>query len=92
MKTKLERINERLIELRDQAHDDELTDELDNAILHVEAAVDRIVQMEEEEDEENLSGWERASAIALADELLNAIAQSSQYEDLENCSPDNDPD
>lgn len=52
MKTKLERINERLIELRDQAHDDELSDEIDNAVLHVEAAIDRIVQMEEEEEEE----------------------------------------
>lgn len=50
MQSKLERINERLIELREKAHDDELEEELDNAILHVEAAIDRLVQMEEEED------------------------------------------
>jgi hypothetical protein len=72
MKAKLERINERLIELRDQAHDDELSDEIDNAILHVEAAIDRIVQMEEEE-EGHLSETERRAAIALADELLDAM-------------------
>lgn len=73
MKAKLERINERLIELRDQAHDDELSDEIDNAILHVEAAIDRIVQMEEEEEEGHLSETERRAAIALADELLDAM-------------------
>lgn len=73
MKAKLERINERLIELRDQAHDDELSDEIDNAILHVEAAIDRIVQIEEEEEEGHLSETERRAAIALADELLDAM-------------------
>lgn len=73
MKAKLERINERLIELRDQAHDDELSDEIDNAILHIEAAIDRIVQMEEEEEEGHLSETERRAAIALADELLDAM-------------------
>jgi hypothetical protein len=50
MKTKLTRINEHLIELRDIAHDDELEDEIDNAILHLEAALDRLVQMEEEDE------------------------------------------
>jgi|GEM_PF-3597048 len=51
MKTKLERLIERVVALRDAAHDDELSDELDNAILHLEAASDRLVQMEEEEEE-----------------------------------------
>jgi len=73
MKAKLERINERLIELRDQAHDDELSDEIDNAILHTEAAIDRLVQIEEEEEEGHLSETERRAAIALADELLDAM-------------------
>ncbi|MEP0910878.1 hypothetical protein NDI45_08105 [Leptolyngbya sp. GB1-A1] len=53
MKTKLERINDRLVELRDQAHDDELADELDSASIHLEAAIDRLIQLEEEEEEED---------------------------------------
>jgi IMP cyclohydrolase len=51
MKTKLQRVIERVIEMRDAAHDDEFTDELDNALLHLDAASDRLIAMEEEEDE-----------------------------------------
>lgn len=50
MKTKLTRLIERLIELCDRAQDDEVTDELDNALIHLETASDRLVQMDEEED------------------------------------------
>jgi len=50
MQTKLARLIERVIQLRDAAEDDELSDELDNAIIHLEAASDRLVQMEEEDD------------------------------------------
>lgn len=52
MKTKLERITKRLISLRDEAQDDDVIDEIDNAIIHLEAASDRLVQMDEEEDPE----------------------------------------
>lgn len=52
MKTKLERLIESVTEMRDAAHDDEFSDELDNAILHLEAASDRLVQIEEEEEED----------------------------------------
>jgi len=51
MQTKIARLIERVISLRDAAKDDELSDELDNAIIHLEAASDRLVQMEEEEDD-----------------------------------------
>lgn len=50
MKRKIERLTEKLIELRDQAHDDEVIDELDNAILHLECASDRLIAIEEDED------------------------------------------
>ena len=53
MKTKLQRVIERVIEMRDAAHDDEFTDELDNALLHLEFASDRLIAMEEEEDSDN---------------------------------------
>lgn len=52
MKTKLARLIERVIEMRDQAHDDEFVDELDNALIHLDAASDRLIAMEEEEDDE----------------------------------------
>lgn len=52
MKRKLERLTERLIELRDKAHDDEFIDELDNALIHLEAASDRLVAIDEDEGEE----------------------------------------
>lgn len=51
MKKQLQRIYDQLIVLRDQSHDDEVTDELDNTLLHLESAIDRLVQMDEEEDE-----------------------------------------
>lgn len=91
MKVKLERIIERLTELRDQANDDELMDEIDNALIHLDAASDRLIQMEEEEEEDDESldedddededepincPWEKASAIALADELIAACEES----------------
>ena len=50
MKTKLQRVIERVTEMRDQAHDDEFTDELDNALLHLDAASDRLIAMEGEAD------------------------------------------
>jgi hypothetical protein len=50
MKNILERIQERLIELRDRATDDEVSDELDNALLHLEAAIDRLIQIDEESE------------------------------------------
>jgi hypothetical protein len=57
MKTKLERLIETCVELRDQAHDDELSDELDSAIIHLEAASDRLVHLEEEEAEDGGKDW-----------------------------------
>ena len=72
MKTKLNRIIERLTQLRDEAHDDELSDEIDNAIIHLDAAHDRLVQMEEEE-EDRLSPIEREAAIQFSDELLSRL-------------------
>lgn len=53
MKAKLERLTNRLIELRDQAHDDEFIDELDNALIHLEAASDRLVAIEEDESDDD---------------------------------------
>lgn len=53
MKTKLERLIETVVEMRDAAHDDEFSDELDNAILHLEAASDRLIQMDEEAEEDD---------------------------------------
>lgn len=50
MKTQLQRIIDRLCELCDQAEDDELRDELDNAVIHLEAASDRLIALEEAED------------------------------------------
>jgi hypothetical protein len=60
MKTRLEVITQLVQRLRDQAsqsvsrraNDDELMDELDNALLHLEAASDRLIAMDEEVDEE----------------------------------------
>lgn len=80
MKTKLERINERLIELRDQSNDDELTDEIDNAILHIEAAVDRIVQMEEEELDALADQAEAENDAMVAEQEIEA-AQLWESED-----------
>jgi hypothetical protein len=54
MKTKLERLTNKLIELRDQAHDDEFVDELDNALIHLNAASDRLVAIDEEEDDDDI--------------------------------------
>jgi len=53
MQSKLEKLIEKVVELRDTAHDDELSDELDNAILHLEAASDRLVQMTEEQEDDD---------------------------------------
>lgn len=53
METKLQRIHERLCDLRDEAHDDELSDELDSALLHLDAAIDRLTQLSEEEDDDD---------------------------------------
>jgi IMP cyclohydrolase len=53
MKAKLERIIERLTELRDQTHDDEVSDEIDSALIHLDAASNRLIQMDEELDDEN---------------------------------------
>jgi hypothetical protein len=41
------------IKLQDAAHDGELIDEISNAIIHLDAAHDRLVQMEEELDNED---------------------------------------
>jgi hypothetical protein len=79
MKTKLERIIEQLKDLHNRANDDELADELDNALIHLDAASEacappsggRLIAMEEEEDE--LDPIEREAAIALADDLLDAL-------------------
>ena len=73
MKNKLNQIRERLIQLQDEALDDELIDEIGNAIIHIDAAHDRIVHLLEEEYEDE-------------DE------ETDSYEDLEQCSPENDPD
>lgn len=51
MKTRLEVVTQLVERLRDQANDDELMDELDNALLHLEAASDRLIAMDEENDE-----------------------------------------
>ena len=53
MKTRLERLIEKITRLRDHAEDDEFRDELDNALIHLDAASDRLVAMDEEEDEES---------------------------------------
>jgi hypothetical protein len=53
MKAKLDRLTNKLIELRDQAHDDEFIDELDNALIHLEAASDRLIAIEEDEGSED---------------------------------------
>jgi glycogen debranching enzyme len=50
MKAKLNRIIQSLIELRDREHDDEVSDEIDNALIHLDAASDRLIQMDEEDD------------------------------------------
>ena len=52
---------ERAIELRDVAHDDELTDELDNAVTHLEYASDRLIAMEEEEWDDEADEDDEAS-------------------------------
>jgi hypothetical protein len=52
MKNRLDHVIELVQRLRDDAHDDELTDELDNALLHLDAAHDRLVAMDEEEDDD----------------------------------------
>lgn len=84
MKTKLNRIIERLKQLQDETADDELIDEIENAIIHLDAAHDRIVQMEEEEEEEGeeeedrLSPIERDAAIQFANELLEALGEEEE--------------
>ena len=85
MKAKVERLINRLTELRDQAHDDEFVDELDSALIHLEAASDRLIAMEEEE-EDDLDPVEREAAIDLADQLIACCC-----EDLERCGPDDTP-
>lgn len=52
MKRKLEVVENLLIRLRDEATDDEVSDELDNALIHLDAAKDRLIALEEEEDPE----------------------------------------
>jgi hypothetical protein len=74
MKAKLDRLTNKLIELRDQAHDDEFIDEIDNALIHLEAASDRLVAIEEDEDDDGsdncLTAAEREAAIDFANQLL----------------------
>ena len=53
MKTRLNKIIERITNLRDHTEDDEFRDELDNALIHLDAACDRLVAIDEEEDEES---------------------------------------
>ena len=53
MKTRLNKIIERITNLRDHAEDDEFRDELDNALIHLDAASDRLIAIDEEEDEES---------------------------------------
>jgi len=53
VKAEIDRLIEQIIALRDAADDDELSDELDNAIMPLESASDRITAMEEEEEEED---------------------------------------
>jgi len=55
MKTKLQRVIDRVTEMRDQYNDDEFVDELDNALIHLDAASDRLIQMEEDEEDEDKS-------------------------------------
>jgi hypothetical protein len=52
MKRRLGVIIERLIKLQDDANDDEFSDELANALIHLDAASDRLVTIAEEEEEE----------------------------------------
>ncbi len=52
MKRRLEAITTLVERLRDDAHDDELTDEFDHAIIHLEAAHDRLIAMEEDTAQE----------------------------------------
>lgn len=54
MKAKLQRIKERLIAAMNETDDDEVSEELDHAILHIESAIDRLVQIQEEQWEEEL--------------------------------------
>ena len=44
-----------MTEMRDQYNDDEFVDELDNALIHLDAASDRLIQMEEDEEDEDKS-------------------------------------
>ena len=53
MKTRLERLIEKITRLRDHADDDEFRDELDNALIHLDAASDRLVAIDEEDDDED---------------------------------------
>ena len=53
MKTRLNKIVDKIINLRDLANDEEFIDELENALIHLDAASDRLVAIDEEEDEES---------------------------------------
>lgn len=51
MRTKLANIIEHLTHLRDHADDDEVRDEIDNALICLEIASDRLVALDEENEE-----------------------------------------
>ena len=53
MKTRLERLIEKITRLRDHADDDEFRDELDNALIHLDAASDRLVAIDDDDDDED---------------------------------------
>jgi IMP cyclohydrolase len=57
MKAKLNRIIQQLILLRDQEHDDEISDEIENALIHLDAASDRLIQMEEEDEDDEAPSY-----------------------------------
>ena len=52
MKTRLNKIIERITNLRDHAEDDEFRDELDNALIHLDTASDRLVAIDEDEGDD----------------------------------------
>jgi hypothetical protein len=53
MKTKLARVIERIVEMRDQANDDDFVEDLDNALIHLDEASDRLIAMDEDEGEDD---------------------------------------
>ena len=52
MKTRLNKIVDKIINLRDLANDEEFIDELENALIHLEAASDRLVAIDEDEGDD----------------------------------------